>query len=111
MKHFNRVRIRIANPLTPNVNEDEDTVSETRFSLLDVTEPVTQEIDRGLSDSLNEPNIENENDKETLTAMKSGNLKKKLKSNDPVKTYPKRSTQNKPPKYYGWSAYNPLKWI
>ena len=97
--------------IEPNVNEDEDTVSETRFSLLDVTEPVTQEIDRGLSDSLNEQSIENENDKETLTAMKSGNLKKKLKSNDPVKTYPKRSTKNKPPKYYGWSAYNPLKWI
>ena len=60
--------------------------------MLDVTEPITQEIDRGLSDSLNEQSIDNENDKETLTAMKSGNLKKKLESNDPVKTYPKRST-------------------
>ena len=97
--------------IEPNVNDDEDTVSETRFSLLDVTEPVTQEIDRGLSDSLHEQSIENENDKESLTAMKSGNLKKKLKSNDPVKTYPKRSSKYKPPKYYGWSAYNPLKWI
>ena len=75
--------------IEPNVNNDEDTVSETRFSLLDVTEPATQEIDRGLSDSLHEQNIENENDNESLKAMKSGNLKKKLKSNEPVKTYPK----------------------
>ena len=76
--------------IEPNVNNDEDTVSETRFSLLDVTEPVTQEIDRGLSDSLHEQSIGNENDKGTFKAMKSGNLKKKLKSNEPVKTYPKK---------------------
>ena len=97
--------------IEPNVNNDEDIVSETRFSLLDVDEPITQEIDRGLPDSLHEQSMENENDKETPEAMKSGNLEKKLKSCESLKTYPKRSSRNKPPKYYGWSAYNPLKWI
>ena len=97
--------------IEPNVNNDEDTVSETRFSLLDVTEPVTQEIDRGLSDSLHEQSIDNENDNDTSKAMESGNLEKKLKSYELKKTYPKRSSRNKLPKYYGWSAYNPLKWI
>ena len=62
--------------IEPNVNNDEDTVSETRFSLLDVTEPATQEIDRGLPDSLHEQSIENENNKQTPEAMKSGNLER-----------------------------------
>ena len=91
--------------IEPNVNNDEDIVSETRFSLLDVDEPVRQEIDRGLTDSLDEQSNEKEN--QNPEAVKSGNLKKKLKSNEPVKTYPKRSSRNKPPKYCSWSAYNP----
>ena len=95
--------------IKPSVNNNEDIVSQTRFSLLDVDEPVTQEIDRGLPDNLDEQG--NENKKQDPKAMKSGNLKKKLKSYEPVKTYPKRSSGNKPPKYYGWSAYNPLKWV
>ena len=97
--------------IEPNVNNDEDTVSETRFSLLDVDEPITQEIDRGLPVSLHEKSIENENENDAPTAMESGNLEKKLKSCESLKSYPKRTSRNKPPKYYGWSAYNPLKWI
>ena len=95
--------------IEPSVNNDEDTVSETRFSLLEVDEPVKQEIDRGLPDSLDEQG--NEKGSIDPKAVKSGNLDKKQKSNEPLKTYPKRSSRTKPPKYYGWSAYNPLKWI
>ena len=95
--------------IEPNVNNDKDIVSETRFSLLDVDEPVEQEIDRGLPDSLDEQS--NEKSNKHPKGVKSGNLDKKLKSNEPMKTYPKRSSKNKPSKYYGWSAYNPLKWI
>ena len=93
----------------PNVDNDVDNVSESRFSLLNVDEPVEQEIDRGLPDSLDEKS--NEKDNQDSEAVKSGNLNKKPKSNEPLKTYPKRSSRNVPPKYYGWSAYNPLKWI
>ena len=95
--------------IEPSVNNDEDIVSETRFSLLKVDEPVEQEIDRGLPDSLNEQS----NDKGNIDpkAVKSGNLNKKQQSNEPLKVYPKRSSRNKPPNYYGWSAYNPWKWI
>ena len=72
-------------------------------------EPVEQEIDRGLPDSLDEQS--NKQGDKDPKAMKSGNLDKKLKSNEPLKTYPKWSSRNKLPKYYGWSAYDPLKWI
>ena len=95
--------------IEPSVNNDEDIVSETRFSLLKVDELEEQEIDRGLPDSSNEQS--NDNEKIDPKAVKSGNLNKKQKSNEPLKVYPKRSSRNKPPKYYGWSAYTPLKWI
>ena len=100
--------------IEPSVNNDEDIVSETRFSLLEVDEPVEQEIDRGLLNSLDEQSNDEDNaDKDNVdpTAVKSGNLSRKQKSNETLKVYPKRSSRNKPPKYYGWSAYNPLKWI
>ena len=78
------------------------------FSLQNVDEPVEQEIDRGLPDSLDEQS--NENDDKDPKAMKSGdfNKKTKYKKTEVLKTYPKRSSRNVPPKYYGWSSYNPL---
>ena len=85
----------------PNVKEDEDKVSELNFSLPHVDEPIEQEIDRGLQRENND-----ENDREKSKAMKSGDSNQKSKSNknsEVLKTYPKRVSRNKPPKYYGWS--------
>ena len=95
----------------PNVDDDVDKVFESRFSLQNVDEPVEQEIDRGLPDSLDEQS--NENDDKDPKAMKSEDFDKKTKSKktEVLKTYPKGSSRNVPPKYCGWSSYNPLKWI
>ena len=93
----------------PNVEEDEDKVSELNFSLPHVDEPIDQEIDRGLQRENNEESV-----KEKPKAMKSGDSNQKSKSNknsEVLKTYPKRVSRNKPPKYYGWSFYNPLNWV
>ena len=90
----------------PNVEEDEDNVSELNFSLPHVDEPINQKIDRGLQRENN-----NENVKEKPKAMKSGDSNQKSKSkkdSEVLKAYPKRVSRNKPPKYYGWSFYNPL---
>ena len=73
--------------IEPCVNNDDDTVSETRFSLLEVDEPVEQEMDRGLPDSLDKQG--NEKGNIDPNAVKSGNLDKKQKSNEPLKAYPK----------------------
>ena len=90
----------------PNVEENEDKVSELNFSLPHVDEPIDQEIDRGLQRENNDEKV-----KEKSKAMKSGDSNQKSKSNknsEVLKTYPKRVSRNKPPKYYGWSFYNPL---
>ena len=93
----------------PNVEDDEDKVSDLNFSLQHVDEPVEQEIDRGLP-------TEQDNESEDMNpiAVKFRDSDKKSKSNkssEVLKTYPKRASRNKPPKYYGWSAYNPLNWM
>ena len=93
----------------PNVKNDVDKVSELNFSLQDIDEPVNQEMDRGLPV---EPDKQSED--KTSIAVKSGDLDKKpMSNNNPevLKTYPKRTSRNKPPKYYGWSSYNPLNWV
>ena len=92
----------------PNVDDDMDKVSESKISL---HEPVEQEIDRGLPDNLEKQTNET-HDKKT-EAMKSGDFEKKTKSKrtEVLKTYPKRTSRNVPPKYYGWSFYNPLNWV
>ena len=71
-------------------------------------EPIEQEIERGLPDS-SEKQIDETHDKNP-EAMKSGDFEKKTKSKKTavLKTYPKRTSKNVPPKYYGWSFYNPL---
>ena len=51
----------------PNVEEDEDKVSELNFSLPHVDEPIDQEIDRGLQRENNEESV-----REKPKAMKSG---------------------------------------
>ena len=92
----------------PNVEEDGGKVSELNFSLPHIDEPIDQEIDRGLQRENNEKNVVNES-----KAIKSGDSNQKSKSNknsEVLKTYPKRVSRNKPPKYYGWSFYNPLNW-
>ena len=84
----------------PSVEEDEDKVSELNFSLPHIDEPIDQEIDRGLQREYNEENVVKEPE-----AMKSGDSNQKSKSNkssEVLKTYPKRVSRNKPPKYYGW---------
>ena len=93
----------------PNVEDDMDKVSDLNFSLQHVDEPVEQEVDRGLP-------VEQDNKSEDRNpiAVKSGDFDKKSKSNkssEVLKTYPKRASRNKPPKYYGWSSYNPLNWV
>ena len=93
----------------PNVEEDEDKISELNFSLPHIDEPMNQEIDRGLQRENNEESV-----REKSKAMKSGDSNQKSKSNknsEVLKTYPKRVSRNKPPKYYGWSFYNPLNWV
>ena len=93
----------------PSVEEDEDNVSELNFSLPHIDEPTDQEIDRGLQREYNEENVVKEPE-----AIKSGDSNQKSKSNkssEVLKTYPKRVSRNKPPKYYGWSSYNPLNWV
>ena len=92
-----------------NVEDDMDKVSELNFSLPYVDEPVEQEIDRGLQVEQND-----KHDKKYPEAMKNGDFDKKSKSNkssEVLKTYPKKASRNKPPKYYGWSSYNPLNWV
>ena len=86
-----------------------DKVSELNFPLHHVDEPVEQDIDRGL-----QTDQENKLDDKNPKAMKSGDFEKKSKSkksSEVLKTYSKRASRNKPPKYYGWSSYNPLNWI
>ena len=86
-----------------------DKVSDLNFSLQDVDEPVKQEIDRGL-----QVEQDNKSDDKNPKEMKRGDFDKKSKSNkssEVLKTYPKRASRNKPPKYYGWSSYNPLNWV
>ena len=93
----------------PNVEDEMDKVSDLNFSLRHVDEPVEQEIDRGLPVEQDSKSVE-----ENPKAMKSGDFDKKSKSNktsEVLKTYPKRSSRNVPPKYYGWSSYNPLSWV
>ena len=75
------------------------------FSLPHVDEPIEQEMDRGL-----QVEKENELDDKNPKAVKSGDFEKKSKSkksSEELKTYPKRTSRNKPPKYYDWSPYNP----
>ena len=98
----------------PHVEDKEDRVSELNFSLPHMDEPVEQQIDRGLQ---NEPDdssdTKNSQDDKNSKAMKSGCSNKKIQSTkkpEVLKTYPKRSSRNKP-KYYGWSSYIPFKWI
>ena len=77
-----------------------DKVSELNFSLHHVDEPIEQEIDRGLP-------VEQDSkvSKKNPKAVKSGDFDKKSKSNESnksfevLKTYPKRSSRNVPPKY------------
>ena len=93
----------------PNVEDDEDNVSELNFSLPHMDEPMEQEIDRGL-----QVEQKHEHDDKNPEAMKSGDSNQKSKSNkssEVLKTYPKRTSRNKPPKYYGWSSHNPLNWM
>ena len=95
--------------IEPNVENDMDKVSDLNFSLQHVDEPVEQEIDRGLPI---EQDIKSK-DKNPI-AVKSGDFGKKSKSNkssEVLKTYSKRASRYKPPKYYGWSSYNPLNWV
>ena len=94
-----------------NVEDEMDKVSDLDFPLTHVDEPGVQEIERDL------PLIVEQDAKvkEKLPrSMESGEVDKKTKSNKPsevLKTYPKRVSRNKLPNYYGWSSYNPLKWI
>ena len=93
----------------PNVETDEDKVSELNFSLPHIDQPIEQEIDRGLQREHNEENVVKEPE-----AMESGDSNQKSKSNkssEVLKTYPKRVSRNKQPKYFGWSSYNPLNWV
>ena len=93
----------------PNVEDDEDKVSELNFSLPHMDEPIEQKIDRGLQSEQNDKHVDKNSE-----AMKSGYSNKKSKStkkSEVLKTYPKRASRNKLPKYYGWSSYNPLNWI
>ena len=76
-------------------------VNEHRPNIPDdlVEEPLSQEIDRG--------------DEDMPLAPKDGGKSTVESDTSPiVKTYPKRTTKNKPPKRYGWSL-NPFKaiWI
>ena len=93
----------------PSVEDDMDKVSDLNFSLHHVDEPVEQEIDRGLPVEQDSKSV-----KKNPKAVKSGDFDMKSKSNktsEVLKTYPKRTSRNKPPKYYGWSSYNPLNWV
>ena len=95
----------------PNVDDKEDRISELNFSLPPMDEPDEQQIDRGLQcepdDSSDKMNSQGDENSE---AMKSGYSNKKIQSTkkpEVLKTYPKRSSRNKP-KYYGWSSYIPF---
>ena len=98
----------------PNVEDQEDRVSELNFSLPPMDEPVEQKIDRGLQSEQNDSHANrNSQSNKNSEAMKSGYSSKKVQStkkSEVLKTYPKRSSRNKP-KYYGWSSYIPFKWI
>ena len=93
----------------PSVETDEDKVSELNFSLPHIDEPIEQEIDRGLQREHNDENVVKE--PEAMKSRDSNQKSKSNKSSEVLKTYPKRVPRNKPPKYYGWSSYNPLNWI
>ena len=84
----------------PSVETDEDKVSELNFSLPHIDEPIEQEIDRGLQREHNEENIVKE--PEAMKRGDSNQKSKSYKSSEVLKTYPKRVSRNKPPKYYGW---------
>ena len=97
----------------PNVDDEMDKVSELNFSLHHVDECIdTNKLTRDLP-----VEQDNEISKKNPKAVKSGDFEKKSKSNESnkssevLKTYPKRSSRNVPPKYYGWSSYNPLNWV
>ena len=64
-----------------------------------VEEPLSQEIDRG-------------DEEKSLTPKDGGQSEVKKVPSPTVKTYPKRTTKNKPPQWYGWSL-NPAEsiWI
>ena len=94
-----------------NVDNELDKVSDLDFPLTPIDEPEVQEIERDM------PIIVDQNDKinkEPSKSMKSGDFERKSKpskTTEVLKIYPKRASRNKPPNYYGWSFYNPLKWI
>ena len=79
-----------------------------------MNEPAEQKIDRGLrSEPVDSHDDKNSQSDKSSEAMKSGYSNKKIQSTkkpEVLKTYPKRSSRNKP-KYYGWSSYIPFKWI
>ena len=68
----------LVNELGPNIPDDL------------VEEPLSQEIDRGDEDK-------------SLTPKDGGKSTVKTDTSPIVKTYPKRTTKNKPPQWYGWS--------
>ena len=94
-----------------NVDNEMDKVSDLDFPLTHVDEPGVQEIERDMPISIEQ---DDKTVKEPPKSMESGDCEKKSKSSktsEVLKTYPKRASRNKPPNYYGWSSYNPLKWI
>ena len=99
----------------PNVEDDDDKVSELNFSLPHMDEPIEQKIDRGLQseqdDKHDNKNFPNDKNSEVMKSGYSNKKSKSTKKSEVLKTYPKRASRNKPPKYYGWSSYNPFKWI
>ena len=94
-----------------NVDNEMDKVSNLDFPLTHVDEPGVQEIERGMPVSVKQ---DDKTVKKHPRSMESGDFERKSKSNktsEVLKTYPKRASRNKPLNYYGWSSYNPLKWI
>ena len=88
-----------------------DKVSNLDFPLTHVDEPGVQEIERDMPVPVKQ---DDKIVKDHSRSMESGDSEKKSKSSktsEVLKTYPKRASRNKPPNYYGWSPYNPLKWI
>ena len=94
-----------------NVDNEMDKVSNLDFPLIYVDEPGVQEIQRDMPVPVEQ---DDKTVKEHPRSMESGDFEKKSKSSktfEVLKTYPKRASRNKPPNYYAWSSYNPLKWI
>ena len=94
-----------------NVDNEMDKVSNLEFPLTHVDEPGVQEIERDIPITAEQ---DDKKDKEPLKSMESGDFERKSKSSkttEVLKKYPQRASRNKPPNYYGWSSYNPLKWI